>query len=915
MSRTITSEILAAYSQCPRKAFLLHCTDEQGVMPDYMRVIEQRRLLNKQEQMIKLKQHVNGESCNSHEFNSSDESSRELILRSGDLEASCDALIQAEDNSSVESHEPLIIIGTYGVNKEDELKVLYAGYVLGEKQKMFPSSGTIITMKGKSHKVKLEKKYNILKPIITVLRDWSKKLPSKQPPVILNEHCRYCQFQSLCKTKAEQEDNLSLMKNTTPKIIQRYKNKGIFTINQLSYLFKPRKSKRGIKNATTLHKLELQAFAIRTGKIYLQEVPSIPRNRVEIFLDIEGIPDQDSYYLIGLEILNEESAFHYQFWADDLSGEERIWREFLEKAKEYPEAPIYHYGSYDSRAINKLAKRYRSNCEEINNRLVNVNSYIYGKVYFPVMSNSLKNIGKFLGASWTADDASGLQSLVWRYVWEETQDHNYKQTLLLYNKEDCSALRLLVDELSKIIDTANIRADIDFADHPKHDMTETGGAIYDEFAKILRSAHATYERNKISFRKSKTKVNLKSKKIGAPKGHRGYSRITPKGRRTIHVPKRIHCPNCEGNISLTESDRISEWVIVDIVLTQNGCRKTTIKYQGIQGYCPKCYHYYSPYGDGKGGAPQLFGHGFQAWVIYQRLTLRLSYGAIIQSLEDQFNEKISGGTIVNFIHYFKDYYAVTEKYLTEHILSSPFIHADETKINIRGSNYYVWVFTDGEHVIFKLTNTREADIVHSILTDYDGVLISDFYGGYDSVKCKQQKCLVHLIRDLNEDLWKSPFDGEFETFVLDVRNLIVSILDAVNKHGLKTKHLIKFKKNVDVFYEKTITNKTYYSETTIKYQKRFIRYSQSLFTFLEQDSIPWNNNMAERAIRHLAIQRKISGSFYEAVTHDYLLLLGISQTCRFQNKSMLAFLMSKERDLDKFKPSKRIRNSKPADLR
>ena len=65
--------------------------------------------------------------------------------------------------------------------------------------------------------------------------------------------------------------------------------------------------------------------------------------------------------------------------------------------------------------------------------------------------------------------------------------------------------------------------------------------------------------------------------------------------------------------------------------------------------------------------------------------------------------------------------------------------------------------------------------------------------------------------------------------------------------------------------------------------------------------------MAEGAIRHLAIQRKISGSFYESVAHDYLLLLGIAQTCRFQNKSLLEFLLSGEKDVDAFRSSRRPR--------
>jgi hypothetical protein len=261
-------------------------------------------------------------------------------------------------------------------------------------------------------------------------------------------------------------------------------------------------------------------------------------------------------------------------------------------------------------------------------------------------------------------------------------------------------------------------------------------------------------------------------------------------------------------------------------------------------------------------------------------------------LQDQFGEKISGATAVNFIRYFARYYSDTEKILIQRILTSPFVHVDETKISIQGVDQYVWVFTDGKHVVFKLTETREATIVYEFLADYNGILVSDFYPGYDSVECQQQKCWSHLIGDINDDIWKAPFDTEFAAFVLEVKNLIIPIMEAVQEYGLKKRHLCKFKTQVDEFYEKVIIDSHYKSELALKYQNRFVRYRDSLFTFLEQDDIPWHNNTAERALRHLTVQEKISACFYKSVMPDYLLLLGIRQTCRFQNRSFFKFLLS-----------------------
>jgi len=136
-------------------------------------------------------------------------------------------------------------------------------------------------------------------------------------------------------------------------------------------------------------------------------------------------------------------------------------------------------------------------------------------------------------------------------------------------------------------------------------------------------------------------------------------------------------------------------------------------------------------------------------------------------------------------------------------------------------------------------------------------------------------------------------DTEYEAFLLEVRNLIVPIMETVQNYGLKRRHLLKFEQQVDIFYRKVIVDKKCKSDLVVTYQKRFIRYKDSLFTFLTEDGIPWHNNTAERAIRPFAIQRDVSKSpFHDSTTHAYLTLLSIRQTCRFQGKSFFKFLFS-----------------------
>jgi hypothetical protein len=88
--------------------------------------------------------------------------------------------------------------------------------------------------------------------------------------------------------------------------------------------------------------------------------------------------------------------------------------------------------------------------------------------------------------------------------------------------------------------------------------------------------------------------------------------------------------------------------------------------------------------------------------------------------------------------------------------------------------------------------------------------------------------------------------------------------------------------------------------------------SYATAAFIENDGVPWYNSAAERALRHLAVQRKISavqrkisGAFSGKGARDYLRLLAIAQTCRFQRKSFLGFLLSKSANLDEYKDRSR----------
>jgi predicted RecB family nuclease len=390
-------------------------------------------------------------------------------------------------------------------------------------------------MGGHPSKLQLTSKYKEVIRITDALRAWADDPASDAPPVVLNKHCPSCPFREACLQQAEKEDNLSLLDRMTPKLMRKYHDKGIFAIKQLSHLFKPRRSRKKAKRQVR-HSLELQALAIRTGKVHVEHLPELPRSPVELFLDFEGVPDRDTHYLAGLLVCTGGKAEYEFFWADDATGEAAMWSALLGRLAAFPDSPVYHYGSYEKKAFATLAKRHGSG-GGIGDRLVNVASCVYGKVYFPVLSNGLKSLGRFLGAAWTDPQASGLQSLVWRHRWEMTREEQFRQSLLQYNREDCEAVRLLVNRLDQIRRHAASDPTIEFASRPKRHATETGKAVHGQFERILESAQEGAAVRGIRIREKgadEEEAPTKQKR----QGHPSFHRLAPKAQRTVLVEPR-----------------------------------------------------------------------------------------------------------------------------------------------------------------------------------------------------------------------------------------------------------------------------------------------------------------------------------------------------------------------------------------
>ena len=300
-----------------------------------------------------------------------------------------------------------------------------------------------------------------------------------------------------------------------------------------------------------------------------------------------------------------------------------------------------------------------------------------------------------------------------------------------------------------------------------------------------------------------------------------------------------------------------------------------------------------------------------SWMMFEHVAHRISYGMLSEMLQETFALVLGSPEVHMIKSLMARYYRPGYGRLLDKILSGPVLHIDETQVKLKTGKGYVWVFTSLEDVVFLYRPTREGGFLKNLLKDFKGVLVSDFYAAYDAIDCPQQKCLIHLLRDMNQDLLNNPFDEELQSVTGPFGVLLRNVVTTIDQHGLKRCHLKQHDRGVSQFFA-LLAGQSFRSEAAETLRQRLLKYQNKLFTFIQYDGVPWNNNNAENAIKRFAYYREDTiGVMKEAGLTDYLVMLSLCHTCRYRGISFLKFLLSRERDIDSFVTRSRPRRRRP----
>ena len=268
-----------------------------------------------------------------------------------------------------------------------------------------------------------------------------------------------------------------------------------------------------------------------------------------------------------------------------------------------------------------------------------------------------------------------------------------------------------------------------------------------------------------------------------------------------------------------------------------------------------------------------YGTGLKAHSVYMSQFQLVPYNRIQDHFADQLHIPISEGSIFNFN---KEAYRLLidfESRAKDELAASNVAHADETGINIGGKGHWLHCLSNDSWTLYHPHERRGLDAMNDmgVLPRFDGILCHDHWKPYYRIDCTHALCNAHHVRELTR-----AWEQDAQQWAQKLKNLLETINRKVSDAGgaLDAKESEKYRrkyrniiKQGEIECPEPIRPKKKGKRGRIKRSKsrnlleRLRDYEEDTLRFMDNELVPFSNNLSENDIRMTKVQQKISGCF------------------------------------------------------
>lgn len=388
--------------------------------------------------------------------------------------------------------------------------------------------------------------------------------------------------------------------------------------------------------------------------------------------------------------------------------------------------------------------------------------------------------------------------------------------------------------------------------------------------------------------KSKPKKG-KKRKIGGQPGHKKHEQkpIPPEDLDSSFEYRLTECPCCGHGLSGSRQDpRVKSQV--DLV----GRAIRIVEHVLIASWCSRCRTHYYP-------EPPLelasgyFAPRMKSLVAYFKGACHMSYATIQKFLADVYRVPASTGYLTKVVLDVGVALGVPYDELRTALADEPVLNVDETGHKECGKKHWTWCFRAPAFTVFKIEPTRGSCVLEDVLGEaFGGVLGADYYSAYrkymgDNVLI--QFCMAHLIRDVRYlTTLTDKVTKNYGARVLDALKALFKIYHRREKMSA-ARFLLRMERAKQHLIKKALSAPPRSEAQNLA--KRFKDHAESYFRFITTPGVEPTNNAAERAIRHVVIDRQITQGTRGASGRRWSERIWTTMaTCAAQRQSTFKFL-------------------------
>lgn len=385
-----------------------------------------------------------------------------------------------------------------------------------------------------------------------------------------------------------------------------------------------------------------------------------------------------------------------------------------------------------------------------------------------------------------------------------------------------------------------------------------------------------------------------ARKIGGQPGHPRHQRPPfPEDEVDFFWEYRLSaCPCCSGGlVDLDAPPRSHQQVeVIDrpFRVEQHDCPAQ---------WCPHCerVHYATlPEELRKAG---LAGPRLTALVGFLKGGCHMSFSAIRKFFRDVVGVRISRGMLAKLVQKVSQSLAEPYEEMLDALAREAVLNVDETGHKENGSRFWTWCFRAATYTVFKIDPSRGSEVLLDVLgQEFDGLLGCDYFSAYRKymrldTNVRLQFCLAHLIRDV-KFLAGHP-DARNRQYGEALLGLLRKLFHTIHRraeYASPTSYRAVLKGICNnLCYEATVAMPD--TREAYNLAERFYQHCESYFRFITDPEIEPTNNLAEQAIRFVAIHRRLTqGTRSETGRQWFQRMASLVVTCRQQGRSLFDYL-------------------------